>query len=138
MISRIFLFPWLFLVAIVMLYGEETKPDSVVNSPWNFVQFEQYRGLEYEQGYWTNRIFHPREFYQEIPLIPLEVRYGLGFNGGGATFTQTKSGWIEYEDTSVEEFDGGSWKARVGHQLELDILKTNLSYFLIGCRSKHF
>ena len=131
MISRIFLFPWLFLVANVMLYGEETKPDSVVNSPWNFVQFEQYRGLEYERGYWTNRIFHPREFYQEIPLIPLEVCYGLGFNGGGATFTQTKRGWIEYEDTNVEEFNGGSWKARVGHQLELDILKTNLSYFLL-------
>ena len=116
---------------VVVIYGKDTKTDSVVTAPRNFVPVDQYEELKYEQGYWTNRIFHPREFYEEIPLIPLEVRYGLGFNGGGSTFDQMKSGWIEYEDPSVEEFDGGLWNARVGHQLELDVLKTNLSYFLL-------
>ena len=130
-ISRNFSFLGLFFVVVVVIYGKDTKPDSVVTAPRNFVQVDRHEGLEYEQGYWTNRIFHPREFYEEIPLIPLEVRYGLGFNGGGSTFDQMKSGWIEYEDPSVEKFDGGPWNARVGHQLELDVLKTNLSYFLL-------
>tara|TARA_B100001179_G_scaffold37_1_gene20 strand:- start:561 stop:2408 length:1848 start_codon:yes stop_codon:yes gene_type:complete len=130
-ISRKFSFLGLFFVVVVVIYGKDTKTDSVVTAPRNFVPVDQYEELKYEQGYWTNRIFHPREFYEEIPLIPLEVRYGLGFNGGGSTFDQMKSGWIEYEDPSVEEFDGGLWNARVGHQLELDVLKTNLSYFLL-------
>jgi len=130
-ISRKFSFLGLFFVVVVVIYGKDTKTDSVVTTPRNFVPVDQYGELKYEQGYWTNRIFHPREFYEEIPLIPLEVRYGLGFNGGGSTFDQMKSGWIEYEDPSVEKFDGGPWNARVGHQLELDVLKTNLSYFLL-------
>ena len=130
-ISRNFSFLGLFFVVVVVIYGKDTKTDSVVTAPRNFVPVDQYEELKYEQGYWTNRIFHPREFYEEIPLIPLEVRYGLGFNGGGSTFDQMKSGWIEYEDPSVEKFDGGPWNARVGHQLELDVLKTNLSYFLL-------
>ena len=126
---------------VVVIYGKDTKTDSVVTAPRNFVPVDQYEGLKYEQGYWINRIFHPREFYEGIPLIPLEVRYGLGFNGGGSTFDQMKSGWIEYEDPSVEEFDGGSWKCEswpsvgVGcseNKFELFFVKDKLGRYSYG------
>ena len=121
MILRIFLF--LFFIAEALVMGEEFKSDSIETSPLLLQSSSKGKKLQYVEGYWLNSILHPREFYEEIPFIPLEIRYGAGFYGDG-------SGWIEYEDANVEKFDGGSINTRIGHQLELDILKTNLSYFL--------
>jgi len=110
--------------------GEEFKSDSVETSALLLQSSSKGKKLQYVEGHWLNSILHPREFYEEIPFIPLEIRYGAGFYGSGSGSTEMKSGWIEYENNAIEEFDGGSINTRIGHQLELDILKTNLSYFL--------
>ncbi len=128
MILRIFLF--LFFITAALVIGEEFKSDSVETSPLLLQNSSKGKKLQYVEGYWLNSILHPREFYEEIPFIPLEIRYGAGFYGVGSGLTEMKSSWIEYEDANVEKFDGGSINTRIGHQLELDILKTNLSYFL--------
>ena len=65
-ISRKFSFLGLFFVVVVVIYGKDTKTDSVVTAPRNFVPVDQYEELKYEQGYWINRIFHPREFQLDI------------------------------------------------------------------------
>jgi tetratricopeptide (TPR) repeat protein len=94
---------------------------------WGLIQLG---GVRHERGYWRDRLFHRREFHEPVNLIPLELRYGLGFNGGGGTDGKaTKSDWIRYEQP-VTRYDGGPFTARIGHQLELDILKTNVSYYL--------
>jgi hypothetical protein len=74
-----------------------------------------------------------REFHRPINLIPMELRYGFGFNAGGGLLGlgSLKSNWMSYE-SDVTEFSGGNFTSRLGHQLDLDILKTNLAYYWFG------
>ncbi|MBC8345780.1 MAG: hypothetical protein ISR89_06635 [Candidatus Marinimicrobia bacterium] len=88
---------------------------------------------DYEKGYVWDRIFRRREFHHPINFIPMELRYGFGFNAGGGFLGlgSLKSNWMSYE-SDVTEFSGGSFTSRLGHQLDLDILKTNLAYYWFG------
>ena len=72
MISRKFSFLGLFFVVVVVIYGKDTKTDSVVTAPRNFVPVDQYEELKYEQGYWTNRISIPGNFMRKSHLFPLK------------------------------------------------------------------
>ena len=111
MILQIFLF--LFFITEALVMGGEFKSDSIETSPLLFQSSSKGKKLQYVEGYWLNSILHPREFYEETPFIPLEIRYGAGFYGGGSGLTEMKSGWIEYENNAVEEFDGGSINTRI-------------------------
>ena len=84
-------------------------------------------------GYIFDRIFRRREFHNPINFIPLEMRYGFSYNAGTnfLGLGGLKSNWMSYE-SEVKEFDGGKFSSRLGHQLDLDILKTNLAYYLFG------
>ena len=88
---------------------------------------------DYEKGYVWDRIFRRREFHHPINFIPMEFRYGFGFNAGGGFLGlgNFKSNWMSYE-SDVTEFTGGSFTSRLGHQLDLDLLKTNLAYYWFG------
>jgi len=84
-------------------------------------------------GYIFDRIFRRREFHNPINFIPLEMRYGFSYNAGTnfLGLGGLKSNWMSYE-SEVKEFDGGKFSSRLGHQLDLDILKTNLAYYWFG------
>ena len=88
---------------------------------------------DYEKGYIWDRIFRRREFHRPINFIPMELRYGFGFNAGGGFLGLGSliSNWMSYE-SDVTEFSGGNFTSRLGHQLDLDILKTNLAYYWFG------
>ncbi len=81
-------------------------------------------------GYWKDRLFHRRQFHDPIKIIPLEVRYGVGFyGGGGKTGLDMKSNWLHYAQP-VPAYKGGSINGRIFHAMDIDLFKTNLSYFL--------
>ena len=84
-------------------------------------------------GYIFDRIFRRREFHHPINFIPIEMRYGFSYNAGSKFLGLggLKSNWMSYE-SEVKEFDGGKFSSRLGHQLDLDFLKTNLAYYLFG------
>ena len=42
-----------------------------------------------------------------------------------------KTSWMNY-DSDITPFNGGTLRARFGHQLDLDIMKTNLAYYWFG------
>ena len=88
---------------------------------------------KYEKGYIIDRIFRRREFHKPVNFIPIEIRYGFGYNIGGGFLGlgNLKSNWMSYE-SDVNKFDGGEMVSRLGHQLDLDILKTNLAYYWFG------
>lgn len=88
---------------------------------------------KYEKGYIFDRIFKRREFHHPVFFIPLELRYGFGYNAGGGFLGlgSLKGNWMSY-DSEVLAFNGGKLNARIGHQFDLDILKTNLAYYLFG------
>ena len=72
---------------------------------------------KFGSGYIFDRIFRRREFHHPINFIPVELRYGFSAN-------ISQNNWISYE-SDVKKYNG----ARLGHQLDLDILKTNLAYY---------
>tara|TARA_Y100000590_G_scaffold76474_1_gene84612 strand:- start:15026 stop:16837 length:1812 start_codon:yes stop_codon:yes gene_type:complete len=88
---------------------------------------------KYEKGYLFDRIFRRREFHNPVNFIPMELRYGFGYNAGGGFLGlgSLNSSWMSY-DSDATEFTGGNMSARIGHQLDLDILKTNLAYYWFG------
>ena len=88
---------------------------------------------KYEKGYIFDRIFRRREFHNPVNFIPMELRYGFGYTAGGGFLGlgSLKSSWMFY-DSDVTKFYGGDMSARIGHQLDLDILKTNLAYYWFG------
>jgi len=89
---------------------------------------------DYEKGYIFDRIFKRREFHNPINFIPLELRYGFGYNSGGGFLGlgNMRSAWMTYDNEGVSSFDGGNFSSRIGHQFDVDILKTNLAYYWFG------
>ena len=83
---------------------------------------------DYEKGYIFDRIFKRREFHRPVNFIPLELRYGFGYNSGGGFLGlgNLRSSWMSYENEGVSSFSGGNFSSRLGHQLDIDILKNRL------------
>jgi len=67
----------LLLLAVPGLKAQDSAPDTTENKLIRFFRDFGRVGFRYGKGYWTNRLFHRREFYQPIQLIPLELSYGL-------------------------------------------------------------
>ncbi len=121
-----------FCLSAGLILGDTGKSDTTKTYFWGLINIRKNGGVKYEKGYWSDRLFHRREFHEPVNLIPLELRYGIGFNGGGGKEGKAvRSNWMRYEQ-SVSGFKGGSFTARIGHQVELDVLKTNLSYYLFN------
>ena len=104
--------------------------DSIKSYLWGLIQFSSDKAINYEPGYWKDQILFRREFHEPVTFLPAEIRYGVFFYGGGMD-DNVKSNWITYE-TSVSRFDGGSIKGRIGHQLDMDVVKLNLFYYLLN------
>ena len=51
--------------------------DSLKTYLWGLIKIYPKPKIQYEPGYWKNRILHPREFHHPISFMPLELRYGL-------------------------------------------------------------
>ena len=91
----------------------------------------------YEKGAWSDKWIHAREFAEPVTIIPIELRYGIGFSGktqGSATsFNQQSvadaSGLIKYDE--VDEGVNQEFKNLWGSSLELDIGLVNIPHFLM-------
>ena len=63
----------------------------------------------YEKGAWSDKWIHAREFAEPVTIIPIELRYGIGFSGktqGSATSLNQQSvadesGLIKYDDSYI-------------------------------------
>ena len=107
--------------------GSATK-DSVKSYMWGLIKINPKEKIQYEPGYWKDRILHPREFHHPITFIPLELRYGLSFTGGAGGYGQNMpTSWMKYEENVGSHFNAGKKIAKFGHQLDIDMLKLNFS-----------
>ncbi len=107
--------------------------DSVKTYFWGLIKIPQNADLVYEDGYFLDKLLHPREFSEPITFLPLEVSYGVGISGGGGEdLDLMRTGWMKFEENPPYSFDGGHIGNRIGHQLELDFLKLNLSHYILG------
>ncbi|MEE8436867.1 MAG: hypothetical protein V3S22_00890 [Candidatus Neomarinimicrobiota bacterium] len=127
----------LYLSLLILFFGlstifgaESAQTDTTGSLIFRLFKPELEQGVDYEKGYFMDRLFHRREFHEPIRFIPVELRYGPGYNGGSGFLGLNNPGnWLELE-SGAETFNPG-FRARIAHQLELDIFKINLSnYFL--------
>ena len=106
--------------------------DSLKTYFWGLIKIYPKPKIQYEPGYWKNKLLHPREFHHPISIIPLELRYGISYNGGGGDDGENmKSGWVKYDEGVEGHFDAGGKIAKWGHQLDFDFMKLNLSNFIL-------
>ena len=106
--------------------------DSLKTYLWGLIKIYPKPKIQYEPGYWKNRILHPREFHRPISFMPLELRYGLSYYGGGGDYGEDMpSGWVKYDEGVEGYFAAGKKIAKWGHQVDFDFMKLNLSNFLL-------
>ena len=106
--------------------------DSLKTYLWGLIKIYPKPKIQYEPGYWKNRILHPREFHSPISFMPLELRYGLSYYGGGGDYGEAMpSGWVKYDEGVEGYFAAGKKIAKWGHQFDFDFMKLNLSNFLL-------
>ena len=106
--------------------------DSLKTYFWGLIKIYPKPKIQYEPGYWKNKLLHPREFHHPISFMPLELRYGLSYTGGGGDYGENmKSGWVKYDEGVEGHFDAGKKIAKWGHQLDFDFMKLNLSNFML-------
>ena len=113
---------------ISQVIADSAATDSVKSYMWGLINISPRPKIQYEPGYWKDRILHPREFHHPITFIPLELRYGLSFTGGAGSYGQNMpTSWIKYDENVGSHFNAGKKIAKFGHQLDIDMLKLNLS-----------
>jgi len=125
------------LMCSVSLAKMQTAPEDssrIRSIIFRIFSLDQIDPNDYEKGYIFDRIFKRREFHRPVNFIPVELRYGFGYNSGGGFLGlgNLRSSWMTYESDGLTAFDGGNFSSRIGHQLDLDMLKTNLAYYWFG------
>jgi len=110
----------IFIAAFLSFVYADTKSanqDTSRSLLFKVFSIEDEEIKKFGSGYIFDRIFRRREFHHPINFIPVELRYGFSAN-------ISQKNWISYE-SDVKKYNG----VRLGHQLDLDILKTNLAYY---------
>tara|TARA_B100001996_G_scaffold170118_1_gene129719 strand:+ start:11970 stop:13766 length:1797 start_codon:yes stop_codon:yes gene_type:complete len=117
-----------------LVYAGPAVEDSVKSYMWGLIKINPRQKIQYEPGYWKDRILHPREFHHPLTFVPIELRYGLSFTGGAGGYGQNMpTNWIKYDqDIGGNHYNAGKKIAKFGHQLDIDMLKLNLSNFILN------
>tara|TARA_A100001011_G_scaffold394058_1_gene485506 strand:+ start:1042 stop:2895 length:1854 start_codon:yes stop_codon:yes gene_type:complete len=124
----------LFNTIISSIFCEEKKGGSKKSSFFDLVKFDT--SSPYETGYWYDKWFKSREFSYPVKKIPIELRYGIGFNGsfsGSASDPSAKDEktLITYEDNSIEKINqdfSNLW----GTAIDIDFMMYNLPHYILN------
>ncbi len=95
------------------------------------ILYDEPQGGHYGRGYRMDRLLRRREFHAPVTLIPLELRYGIGFyGGGGERYNKMPGGWISLEQSVAQPTS--DWTERINTELDVDLGKINLSHYILG------
>tara|TARA_B100002052_G_scaffold217633_1_gene199632 strand:- start:2420 stop:4270 length:1851 start_codon:yes stop_codon:yes gene_type:complete len=114
----------------------EQKPKK---SLWSLITID--KGREHKEGYWFDKLFRSREFSAPITYMPVEIRYGLGFNGKFSGSSSSPSAgdldnWIWY-DKEVASLDQEA-KNIFGAALDIDFAMVNIPYLIMNTSWMNF
>tara|TARA_B100002052_G_scaffold38287_1_gene30437 strand:- start:1916 stop:3766 length:1851 start_codon:yes stop_codon:yes gene_type:complete len=106
---------------------------------WGLITIDEKS--EYEEGYWFDKWFRSREFSAPITYMPVEIRYGLGFNGkfSGSSLSPSAGdldNWIWY-DQEVSALDQ-EIKNILGTALDVDFAMVNMPYLIMNTSWMNF
>ncbi len=126
-----------FLLILTGLWGqieeEEKKPRTFL---FGLIKFDTESA--YEDGAFLDKWLHAREFAAPVNLVPVEIRYGVGFSGktSGSPTNLTKDSAVDdtekikYDD-DVEPISQG-YKNIWGSSMEVDFGLINIPHYLLG------
>ena len=126
----------LFLLLLSGLWGQiedEKKPKTFL---FGLIKFDTES--TYEKGAWLDKWLHGREFAAPVNLIPVEIHYGIGFNGktSGSAANLDKDSAADDPDKIKydEDVDPISQKFNNlwGSSMEVDVGLINIPYYLLG------
>ena len=126
----------LFLLLLSGLLGQiedEKKPKTFL---FGLIKFDTESA--YEKGAWLDKWLHGREFAAPVNLIPVEIHYGIGFNGktSGSAANLDKDSAADDPDKIKydEDVDPISQKFNNlwGSSMEVDVGLINIPYYLLG------
>ncbi len=135
------IFNW---ILIILLINEFLNSQSFIDKKpkklfWGLITLD--KGSEYEEGYWFDKWFRSREFSAPITYMPVEIRYGLGFNGKFSGNSSSPSAgdldnWIWY-DQEVSALDQEA-KNIFGTALDIDFAMVNIPYLIMNTSWMNF
>ena len=116
----------------------EKKPKKLF---WGLILIDNEKENEYEEGYWFDKWFRSREFSAPITYMPVEIRYGLGFNGkfSGSSLSPSAGdldNWIWY-DQEVSSLDQDA-KNILGTALDIDFAMVNIPHLIMNTSWMNF
>ena len=135
------IFNW--VVIILFIIGNLNSQSLLEKKPkklfWGLITID--KESEYEDGYWFDKWFRSREFSAPITYMPVEIRYGLGFNGKFSGSSSSPSAdeldnWIWY-DQEVSALDQEA-KNILGTALDIDFLMLNIPYLIMNTSWMNF
>ena len=134
------IFNW--AVIILFLTGGLNSQSLLDKKPkklfWGLISIDQQS--EYEEGYWLDKWFRSREFSAPVTYMPVEIRYGLGFNGKFSGSSSSPAAdldnWIWYDqEVSALDQDVGNI---LGTALDIDFAMMNIPYLIMNTSWMNF
>ncbi len=131
------------IVIILLTTGNLYSQSSLEKSPkkvfWGLITIDEKS--EYEDGYWFDRWFRSREFAAPVTYMPVEIRYGLGFNGKFSGNSLSPSAdeldnWIWY-DKDISALDQ-ELKNVIGTAMDIDFAMVNVPYLIMNTSWMNF
>ena len=129
------LFNW--IVILLFMTGKINSQSLLEEKPkklfWGLISID--KESEYKEGYWFDKWFRSREFSAPITYMPVEIRYGLGFNGKFSGSSSSPSAgdldnWIWYDqEVSALDQDGENI---LGTALDIDFAMVNIPYLIMN------
>lgn len=126
----------LFLLIISIGFGQVDEDEKTKSILFGLIKMK--RSSPYLKGYRWSKWLHAREFNEPVKMIPLELKYGIGFTGktsGNASNLDKNSAQNDPDKIKYEEDVDPiplSYENIWGTSLELDIAMVNIPYYLIG------
>ncbi len=125
---------FLFTLITNFVFCKNRSNDRQKSKFFDLIKFDT--SSPYETGYWFDKWFKSREFSIPVTRIPIEVRYGIGFNGsfsGSARDPSAKDEkkLITYEDNSIEKINqdfSNLW----GTAIDMDLMMYNLPHYILN------
>ena len=123
----------LLLLFIANLAGQSLDDEEPKTFLFGLIKFDT--SSPYEEGYWIDRWFRSREFSDPVTFMPIEIRYGGGFNGKfSGSIANPSAGdmdnWIWYENTEIEHFNQEMINI-FGTSLDIDLIMINIPHFVM-------
>ena len=127
-----------YIIVLITISLSKGYDQLTIKKPSLFQSLFNKRDSEnYESGYVLNKLLFNRQFSHPITRIPIEIRYGIGFDGKTAgsfseidtnSFVQDQSK-IKYAE-NIETRINQKFENIFGSSLEIDFGLVNIPYYL--------